>query len=173
MKTKYNHQVMKFHVQWNAEFLYLNEGNMETVIDDIRIIHYQPFCFIWILPFEFNKEFSSHCVSLYQISVIRGDGFIPTTLWTMVNVLPPNKHTFLNVSFEWFFYKLTIWLISFIGIGDVCDFLGGVCGGNKLDDGGVIGCTFNVHSFELRFGDILAGKLSVLVHWDKLLTILL
>ena len=44
------------------------------------------------------------------------------------------------------------------------DFLGGA-------GGGVIGRTFTLQSFELRFGEILAGKLRVFVHWDKLRTI--
>lgn len=33
--------------------------------------------------------------------------------------------------------------------------------------GGVIGSTFTLHSFEFRFGEIRAGKLSVLVHCDN------
>lgn len=34
-----------------------------------------------------------------------------------------------------------------------------------------MGCTLTLHSFEFRFGDILAGKLNVFVHCDKLRTI--
>lgn len=64
--------------------------------------------------------------------------------------------------------KLTIWLISVMGTFGVGDgvwlfFLGSA--------GGVMGWTFTLHSFEFRFGDILAGKLSVFVHCDKLRTI--
>lgn len=36
--------------------------------------------------------------------------------------------------------------------------------------GGVIGSTFTLQSFEFRFGEMRAGKLSVFVHWDKLRT---
>lgn len=36
--------------------------------------------------------------------------------------------------------------------------------------GGVIGSTFTLHSFEFRLGEIRAGKLSVLVHCDRLRT---
>lgn len=39
--------------------------------------------------------------------------------------------------------------------------------------GGDMGCTLTLHSFELRFGDIRAGKLNVFVHCDKLRTIFL
>lgn len=35
----------------------------------------------------------------------------------------------------------------------------------------VTGCTFTLHSFELRLGDMRDGKLSVFVHCDKLRTI--
>lgn len=72
---------------------------------------------------------------------------------------------------------LTIWLISVIGTlldggGDGDDwrwlFLRGKAGGAP---GGDIGCTFTLHSLLPRFGDILAGKLSVFVHCDRLRTI--
>lgn len=36
--------------------------------------------------------------------------------------------------------------------------------------GGVIGSTFTLHSLEFRLGEIRAGKLSVLVHCDRLRT---
>uniref|UniRef100_A0A182IUS3 Uncharacterized protein n=1 Tax=Anopheles atroparvus TaxID=41427 RepID=A0A182IUS3_ANOAO len=38
--------------------------------------------------------------------------------------------------------------------------------------GGVIGSTFTLQSFEFRFGEMRAGKLSVFVHCDKLRTIM-
>lgn len=69
--------------------------------------------------------------------------------------------------------KLTIWLISVIGT------FGGGEGDDELplslrgiNGGGVIGWTFTLHSLELRFGEIRAGKLKVFVHCDKLRTIL-
>lgn len=46
-------------------------------------------------------------------------------------------------------------------------FLGGAGGG------GVIGRTFTLHSLEFRFGEIRAGKLRVLVHCERLRTMML
>lgn len=64
--------------------------------------------------------------------------------------------------------KLTIWLISVMGTFGVGD---GVWLFFRGRAGGVMGCTLTLHSFEFRFGDILAGKLNVFVHCDKLRTI--
>lgn len=68
--------------------------------------------------------------------------------------------------------RLTIWLISVMGT------FGGGEGDEELplslrgiNGGGVIGCTLTLHSFELRFGEMRAGKLRVFVHCDKLRTI--
>lgn len=93
--------------------------------------------------------------------------------------------------------KLTIWLISVMGtlgggLGDeepadeVIDWFcglslrGGVGGGGDADRlewlfsvVAVTGCTFTLHSLELRLGDMRDGKLSVFVHWLRLRTILL
>lgn len=56
----------------------------------------------------------------------------------------------------------------------------GTFGGGDGDDwcfrgstgGGVIGCTFTLHSFEFLFGEIRAGKLRVFVHCERLRTMI-
>lgn len=70
--------------------------------------------------------------------------------------------------------RLTIWLISVIGIGEIV--LSEPCGRDEAlgvgETPGEPGVTFTMLSLEVRFGDNLAGKLRVFVHCDKLRTIL-
>lgn len=68
--------------------------------------------------------------------------------------------------------ELTIWLISVIGMGEIV--LSEPWGRDEAlgvgDTPGEAGWTLMTLSFDVRFGDNLAGKLRVFVHWDRLRT---